>query len=186
MIPTHAKKVFSGVLFDVYQWEQELFDGSTSTFEMIKQQDTVQILAIKDETIMIQEQEQPGGRPFLCLPGGRIELGEEALAGAKRELLEETGFASERWSLYHHREASGHMQRNFFVYLARDCDCVQQQQLDPGERIHVRWVSLDALIELVDSGMLTRIDDDVRMELIRANYHEPQKKELIQRLHMRV
>ncbi|KKP89624.1 MAG: NUDIX hydrolase [Candidatus Moranbacteria bacterium GW2011_GWC2_37_73] len=28
LIPEHAKKVFSGTFFDVYQWEQEMFDGS--------------------------------------------------------------------------------------------------------------------------------------------------------------
>ena len=26
-IPNNAKRVFKGVIFDVYQWEQEVFDG---------------------------------------------------------------------------------------------------------------------------------------------------------------
>lgn len=182
MMPEHAKKVFSGVLFDVYQWQQELFDGSTTTFEMMKQQDTAEILAIKDGNIMIQEQRQPGGRQFLCLPGGRIETGEVAIDGAKRELLEETGFISKNWSLYHHREAHGHIQRNFYVYIARDCELLQEQQLDPGEQIQVKWVSLNALIDLVDQGVLTRMEYDLRLDLIRAKYYSPAKEELERKL----
>lgn len=178
MIPENANKVFSGVLFDVYQWQQELFDGSTATFEMVRQQDTAEVLAIHDGKIMIQEQRQPNDRQFLCLPGGRIEAGEDALAGAKRELLEETGFISKDWSLYHHREAHGHVQRNFYVYIARDCSFLQEQQLDPGEQIRVRWVSLDELIELVDTGVLTRMEYDLRINLIRAKYHAQSKEEL--------
>ncbi len=35
LIPDHATCVFRGMLFDVYQWQQEMFDGSIETFEML-------------------------------------------------------------------------------------------------------------------------------------------------------
>lgn len=35
-IPDHAELVFKGVLHDVYQWQQEAFDGSFLTFEAIR------------------------------------------------------------------------------------------------------------------------------------------------------
>lgn len=35
-IPDHAKCVFKGVIFDVYQWEQKLYNGTTTTFEKLK------------------------------------------------------------------------------------------------------------------------------------------------------
>lgn len=35
-LPPQAKKVFTGQIFDVYQWEQEMYDGSFETFEMLK------------------------------------------------------------------------------------------------------------------------------------------------------
>jgi hypothetical protein len=35
-IPNHARIVFHGQLFDVYQWEQKLFNGKTAIFEKIK------------------------------------------------------------------------------------------------------------------------------------------------------
>lgn len=46
LLPKEAKKVFSGVISEVYQWPQELFDGTTATFEMIKRPDTVKIVAV--------------------------------------------------------------------------------------------------------------------------------------------
>ncbi len=48
-IPEHAKKVFSGVIFDVYHWEQEMFDGSRATFEKVKRADTVGVYGVLDD-----------------------------------------------------------------------------------------------------------------------------------------
>ena len=35
-VPKQAKRVFKGVIFDVYQWEQEMFDGTKEIFEKLK------------------------------------------------------------------------------------------------------------------------------------------------------
>ncbi len=48
-IPKHAKKVFNGIIFEVWQWKQKLFDGSLTTFEMLKRQDTVKAVCITPE-----------------------------------------------------------------------------------------------------------------------------------------
>lgn len=45
-IPSHATKVFSGVIFDVYQWEQELFNGNIATFEALRRPSTVIIIPV--------------------------------------------------------------------------------------------------------------------------------------------
>ena len=43
-IPENAKKVFTGQVFDVYQWEQEMFDGSKATFECKSLNDAVNFI----------------------------------------------------------------------------------------------------------------------------------------------
>ena len=32
LVPKNAKKVFTGEIFDIYQWQQEMYDGSLSIF----------------------------------------------------------------------------------------------------------------------------------------------------------
>lgn len=59
-IPDHAQLVFTGKTFDVYQWEQEMFDGSTKTFEKLRRNHSIDIVAVdQDKKIYILEEEQP-------------------------------------------------------------------------------------------------------------------------------
>ena len=48
-IPVDAAKVFTGKLFDVYQWPQKLFNGKIATFEQIRRPDSVNVLPITGE-----------------------------------------------------------------------------------------------------------------------------------------
>lgn len=64
-IPPHAVRVFKGVIFDVYQWEQMLYDGSTTTFECLKRPDTVIVIPLAGEMVYYAEQAQPG-QPLSC------------------------------------------------------------------------------------------------------------------------
>jgi hypothetical protein len=91
-IPSHAKKVFEGVIFDVYQWEQKMFDGSVETYEKLKRNGTVEIIAVtKDKKIIVLKESQPARSEFTNLISGRIERGETPLETARKELLEEAG-----------------------------------------------------------------------------------------------
>lgn len=84
-MPENAKRVFKGVVFDVYQWEQELYDGSKATFEKLKRPDTVVVFPVlPDGKILLTEQEQPGKDPFIGGLGGRMDEGEDMLETAKR------------------------------------------------------------------------------------------------------
>ncbi len=73
LLPDNAKKVFTGHIFDVYQWPQEMFDGSTKTFELLKRPDTVQIIAIDNGELVLVNDEQPGRTPRIHFPGGRVD-----------------------------------------------------------------------------------------------------------------
>jgi ADP-ribose pyrophosphatase len=174
-LPENARKVFEGVIFDVYQWEQEMYDGSTATFERIDRADTADIIALTPQgKILIQHQRQPDREDwFLCLVGGRIETGEDPLDGAKREMLEETGHTSEQWKLIDRYQPTHKIRWEMFVYVARECTKVAQQNLDSGEQIQLKEVTFDEFIELVDSREMKRIPDVIRERCIRAKYHKP-------------
>ncbi len=174
-LPNNAKKVFSGVIFDVYQWEQKMYDGTTEMFERLDRPDTVDVLATtKEGKIIIQRQSQPDrDEAFLCLIGGRVEKGEDPLEAAKRETLEETGYTSSEWEFLLSYQPTSKIRWEMFVYIARQCEKTSDQNLDPGERIEVMEVTFDEFIELVDSGQMCRIHDEIRSRCIRAKYHRP-------------
>lgn len=148
LIPAHAKCVFRGVIFDVYQWQQELFDGSFTTFEMLRRNDAIAVIAIDDDgNIVTIDEEQPGG----LLRKGGIPVGSSEptdstiLSAAKREFEEETGLVFKNWRLINVRQPE--LKIEFFVNLFVACDLVTEkpQDLDPGEKITVRRTTFDHL-----------------------------------------
>ena len=89
LIPSNAERVFEGKIFDVYQWRQEMFDGSFATYENLRRPDTVLVIAIDDGKIIINDSNQPHRGRKYELPGGRVDAKDESiLAAAKREMLE--------------------------------------------------------------------------------------------------
>lgn len=150
-LPAQAKLVFKGIIFDVYQWEQEMFDGSRQTFEMLKRPDTTQVLAVQNGKIMVCEEEQPGKPKSYSLFGGRLEPDEVPLVAAKRELLEEAGLESKDWELWRSYTPVVKIDWTLHYFIARDCRQIQPPHLDAGERITVRSLNFDEFIEFVNS-----------------------------------
>lgn len=69
-IPKCAKPVFIGNQFTVYQWEEVLFDGTTTIFEAVKRPDSVKAIAVtRTNTILINQEEQPWKGKMIVLPG---------------------------------------------------------------------------------------------------------------------
>lgn len=148
-IPEHAKKVFSGEIFDVYQWEQKMFDGSTATFEKLKRPDTAVVFAVlPDGRIILTEQEQPGRSPFLGATGGRIDEGEDALEAGKRELLEESGYSAERLILWDAQQPVGKIDWAVYIFVAKGLKKVADMNLDAGEKIKLKFVTFDEFLML--------------------------------------
>lgn len=150
LLPDTAVRVFEGQIFDVYQWQQEMFDGTTETFEMLKRDDTIKVLAIKDDKIIVLEEEQPPHSPFIDIPGGRHDVDiESELDAAKREMLEETGMKFRNWRLI--KIEQPHSKIDWFVYLflATDFESQTKQKLDAGEKIEIRLQSLDEVKKLL-------------------------------------
>ena len=147
-IPDKAKKVFDGVIFDVYQWEQEMFDGTTETFERIHRAPSVECIAIVGDKIITIEQTQPNRDWYPSLPGGRIDEGEEPAKAAARELLEETGYTAESFELY--REYKGDSKIHFpeYIFIAKNCKKTAEQNIDGGEKINVKLSTFDEFVNM--------------------------------------
>lgn len=150
-LPSNAKKVFQGKIFSVYQWEQELYDGSTATFEMLKRPGTIQIIPTMENKILLSHEEQPTKPRSITFLGGRQEENEEPLVTAKRELLEETGLESDDWEFLKVYKNEGKIDWDVYLYAARNCRKVAEPNLDGGEKIDVIEVTWDEFLEKVSS-----------------------------------
>lgn len=148
-IPIHAKKVFQGVIFSVWQWNQTMYDGTTATFEAIKRTGTIQVIPTIGSDILLSYEEQPGKERSHTFFGGRQEENEDPLDTAKRELREETGYAAEDWKLFKTYESKGKIQWPTYLFIARNCRKVTDPVLDSGERIEIKKVGFDEFLEIV-------------------------------------
>lgn len=154
LIPENAHCAFEGEIFDVYQWPQELFDGSTATFEMLKRPDTVSVIAIKDGKLVLTKQKQPRTSEYCTVPGGRVDKEDaDELAAAKRELQEETGMLFKNWRLV--RAVQPHRKIDWVVYtfLATHFEGQTETKLDGGEQIETILVDFAELPALAESGI---------------------------------
>lgn len=149
-IPENAKRVYKGKIFEIYQWEQTLFDGTQGTYEMVKRPNTIQIIATVGDKILTTREQQPG-RPVreFGLYGGRGEEGEEPLATAKRELLEESGLATDDWELWKVYEPVVKMDWKIYIFIARNVRKAGEPHLDAGEKIEQQEISFDEFVEKV-------------------------------------
>ena len=172
-IPPHAKKVFSGVMFDVWQWEQEQYDGSTATFEKLSRPDTVQVIPLMDDgRILLLKEEQPGKAPFISSAGGRVDLGEDVLAAAKRELREETGYEADEYILWDARHPATKVDWVVYTFVAKGLKKVGDLELDVGEKIELYPVSFDEYLDLIRRGEYH--DTEVVIRVLQASC-DPQK-----------
>lgn len=158
-IPPQAKLVFKGQIFDVYQWDQEMFDGSKAIFEKLKRPDTVQIIAVtEDKKIIVQEEEQPGSDHFFGLPGGRVDADEDLETAAKRELLEETGYEAKEIKLIREKRPHGKIDWVIYHFVATGCKKVAEPHLDSGEKIKTMLVTFEEFVRLADNHKNRDVD----------------------------
>ena len=149
-IPKKAKKVFQGTIFSVYQWKQKMFDGTIETFEMLKRPNTIQIIPIQGDKIIVSRQSQPHKFDYFSLFGGRAEEGEEPLITAKRELLEESGLVSDDWELFNTYSFPHKIQWDVYFFIARNCKKIADPKLDPGEKIQIIEYSFDEFQKAIE------------------------------------
>ncbi len=176
-IPPNAKKVFEGVIFDVYQWEQDMYDGTKATFEKLKRPDTVVIFPILDNgDILLIEEEQPGLALSVGAPCGRIEKDEDVLQAAKRELLEETGYEAKEFILWKACHVTNKIDWVVYTFFAKGLTKVADQKLDNGERISLKPMSFDEFLKIAQGARFS--GQEILVDLLKAQIDPSEKSDL--------
>jgi 8-oxo-dGTP pyrophosphatase MutT (NUDIX family) len=174
-----AKKVFSGIVFDVYHWEVDGYDGTKKVFEKIKRADTAGIIPItEDGKVILALEEQPGMQPSIGLLGGRIDEGEDPLAAAKRELLEETGYEASEWELFYAFQPTTKVDWAVFTFIAKGCKKVAEQTLDGAERIELKFFDFEQLVNLATDEEFG--DKELKLRFLEAKL-DPAKMEALKK-----
>ncbi len=149
-LPNNAKLVFKGVIFEVWQWEQKMFNNTKQIFEKIWRLPSVVIIATANNKLLIEEQDQPDRKNTINLISGRVEQNKDILKEAKRELLEETGFQSDDWILFFKHNKDGKVMHEVYYFIARNCKKVQKPNLDAGEKIQTKVINFEDFIKLTE------------------------------------
>ncbi|MES2223765.1 MAG: NUDIX hydrolase [Patescibacteria group bacterium] len=186
-LPDHAKKVFQGDRWSVYQWEQKQFDGSVIIFESVKRFDSVIVYPVIDEKIVILEEQQPHWlKASDTIVAGGINNDEDIFDAARRELEEETGMVFKDFYLVNSEQKSKDVQSNVYVFIAKNLIAQKKPKLDAGERTTSREVSFDELITLAKQRKFfhkpTFVDEFIiqdKVETLFDIFRNPEKYSII-------
>jgi ADP-ribose pyrophosphatase len=118
-----------------------------SPFHVIEQPDWVNVIALTSDrkVVLVEEYRHGVARTIFDFPSGAVDdTAEEPLAAIKRELLEETGYASDDWHMIGTYAANAARQNNLVhAFLALDARKVAEPDLDEGEAIRAHEIPWD-------------------------------------------
>jgi 8-oxo-dGTP pyrophosphatase MutT (NUDIX family) len=153
LIPEHAANVFKGEIFDTYQWDEKDFEGGTMRFEMVRRPDTVAVICIVDDKLVVLDEVQPHRGARRNFPGGRVdETDESIIAAAQREVHEETGYRFENWRLVKVYQPIAKMEWFIHTVVAWGEQGKDEPHRDAGEQITERLIDFDEVKRMVAAG----------------------------------
>jgi 8-oxo-dGTP pyrophosphatase MutT (NUDIX family) len=156
-----SKVVFKGRLFRVMHDKIIEPDGTRQERDVIRHNGSVVILALdkskrkKDPYIVIERQYRHAANQYLWeLPAGKLDPGEDALAGAKRELAEETGYGAKKWKpLIEYFASPGFLGESMKVFTAESL-VAGDAHPEEDEHIEFRLVRLSDVLKMIDKGAI--------------------------------
>ncbi|HEV2276193.1 MAG TPA: NUDIX hydrolase [Acidobacteriaceae bacterium] len=156
-----SEVVYEGPLFRVLKDKLIEPNGLESERELVRHNGSVVILALdnskskKDPWLVIERQYRHAAGQYLWeLPAGKLDAGEDALAGAQRELAEETGYSAKKWrQLVEYYASPGFLGESMRIFLAEGLIAgVARPEED--ERIEFRLVRLSDALKMVEKGAI--------------------------------
>jgi ADP-ribose pyrophosphatase len=156
-----SQVVYQGPLFRVLHDKLIEPGGKKSERDVIRHNGSVVILAVdksknkKDPWIVMERQYRHAAKQFLWeLPAGKLDPGEEPLAGAQRELEEETGYRAKKWKpLVEYYGSPGFLGESMKVFLAEGL-MAGEAHPEEDEEIEFRLVKLSDVVKMIEKGAI--------------------------------
>jgi ADP-ribose pyrophosphatase len=156
---TFSQTIFKNKWLAIHSNDYALPDGSTLTdfniVEDLKGDGTTTVAITEDRKVLIVKQfRAPINKITYDLPGGFIEdTNESPLVNAQRELLEETGYASDTWTETGHFHCAPHRICNTqHTFLALNCKKVHEQHLDQSEFVEFELKTLSEFETMIKNN----------------------------------
>lgn len=149
--------MFHGKLLSVRRDVVRLPDGSQGAREYIRHPGAVLIVPLFDDGRVLLERQfrYPHRREFFEVPAGRTEPGEQPLATAKRELLEETGYVASEWTRIGVIHTSiAFSDEAIEMFLAKGLE-KREAKLDAGEFLEIFDLKMETAFEMIRDGRIT-------------------------------
>ncbi|MFC2139071.1 NUDIX hydrolase [Bacteroidota bacterium] len=146
-------------LFNVrFDWVQNPRNLKEMRRVILETEEWINVVAVTpDKEIVIVRQFRFGnGKITTEIPGGTVEPDESPKDAAIRELKEETGYTSDKWTYLGAVEPNPAFQNNFcHLWLAEDVVSTDEMKLDDGEDISVETITLEELKTKIKTGQFT-------------------------------
>ena len=139
-----SRVLFEGKIITVRLDKAELPNGRVASREVVEHPGGVSVVALtpEDQVLMVRQFRYAQGEVLLELPAGKLERGEDPFAAMRREQMEETGTACERYvSLGVCYPTPAYDTERIYLWAGR-VSGRGEQRLDDGELLEVEPVSL--------------------------------------------
>jgi ADP-ribose pyrophosphatase len=154
-----GEAIYDGIFLQMKRDVVRLPDGAEAMREYLTHPGAVAILALLDDGRVVMERQYryPIAKACLEIPAGKLEIGEDPLLCAQRELLEETGYTASKWSFIRRINPVISYSTEFIdIYLAQGL-IEGKRQLDAEEFLDVFAAPLEDLLRWVEDGEITDV-----------------------------
>lgn len=156
-----SRVVFEGPLFKVVHDKIIEPGGHENERDVVRHNGSAVILAIDNAksrknpwVVMERQYRHAAGRFLWELPAGKIEPDENPLAGAQRELAEETGYRARKWSeLAQFWPSPGFVGEWMKLFVAEGLTAGDSLPEDD-EKIELRLVRFNDVLKMIDKGAI--------------------------------
>ncbi len=152
-----SEEILRGNFLRAFRDTVRLPNGQSATREYVVHAGAVMIVAeLPDGRLVMERQYRyPVQAVMVEFPAGKLDAGEDSLACAQRELMEETGYRARQWAragVLH--PVIAYSTEFIDIWFARDLH-LGERQLDEGEFLDVFTASLDELLVGCRDGSVT-------------------------------
>jgi len=155
----HSKQLDSNKIFSTRKdTSVSPITGNEHDFFVVEAPDWINVVAITahDEVVLIEQYRHGNQSVTVEIPGGMVDPGEEPIHTAKRELLEETGYAGDNLVSIGDVFPNPAMQDNkCYTFLTTNCKKVGETKFDTTEDIITYTKPLSEIPKLVTEGKIT-------------------------------